>query len=359
MFSILQVLVVTLSWAQVTAETEPSSPAEAIADSARQITPATIQKRSAPAYPASALRAGQEGWVKVAFCIDESGKPQNVSVLDSMGSSRFERAAVNTVKKWRYEPALADGEPSWQSRNEVYITFAMQTNHRGATSLFARKFRQLGELIDERNLAEADELFNDLYENYDLSLYEQSKLWAQRVRHESIEGDLYKLDRALHRATASDGKWIDEKSYRQLLELQVMVRLQLGRFHSALVSYNKLRESAGDDSDAVEKLKPAIRNLQTLVESDELLKIEAEVRSRDECDSCNDSWNFTPLRNAFTIANVSGSLENIEMRCDQRRYQSAISDEVDWSIPESWGTCNVRIYGEPGTTFDVVLLPEA
>jgi hypothetical protein len=65
-------------------------------------------------------------------------------------------------------------------------------------------------------------------EKIDFSLYELSKLWAQRVRYETISGDMYMLDMALHRATASKGQWIEKKSYIRLLELRVRAELKIG-----------------------------------------------------------------------------------------------------------------------------------
>jgi hypothetical protein len=86
-------------------------------------------------------------------------------------------------------------------------------------------------------------------------------------------------------------------------------------------------------------------------------KIDAEVRTKDECNVCNNSWAFTPVRNDFSFANIAGTLESIEMRCNHKRYESAVSGHVEWHIPDDWGTCHVQVYGEPGTTFDVLMLP--
>jgi len=45
------------------------------------------------------------------------------------------------------------------------------------------------------------------------------------------------------------------------------------------------------------------------------------------------------------------------MRCDHKLFESAVSDLVEWHIPDDWGTCHVHVYGDTGTTFDVLLLP--
>lgn len=330
---------------------------DTIVESSRQLTPAKQIERTAPRYPKQELRNGNQAWVHIAYCIDESGSPQNVTVLDSVGSAKFDQAAIDSVKRWKFEPALVNGEPSWQSRNQSLITFAIERGNTGASRKFIKEFRKIGRLIDEDNLSEADRLFWRVYESFDLSLYELAKLWAQRVRYEGKLGDMYKLDMALHRATASDGKWIDNSSYVRLLKLRLQVEINLGQYHAARRAFSKLVKAAGEDAEEVLALRPMMDKLRDMIDGDDILKISAEVRRRGECNNCNDSWNFTPVRNDFSFDNISGHLKSIEMRCDHKRFESAVSELVEWHIPEDWGTCNVQVYGEPGTTFDVLMLP--
>jgi hypothetical protein len=192
-----------------------------------------------------------------------------------------------------------------------------------------------------------------------LSLYELSKLWGLRVLHEAVSGDLYKLDMALHRACASKGRWIDKASYIRLLQIRVQVELKMGQHYAAISTFSELVDAAGEKSEEVLALKPAVDKLWDMINGDDILKISAEVRSKDKCYICDNSWGFTPVRNVFSLANITGTLESIEMRCDHRRFESPLSSRLDWQIPAEWGTCHVQIFGEPGTTFDVLMLPSS
>ena len=310
-----------------------------------------------PEYPRQELRRGREAWVHVTYCIDETGSVQNASVLDSIGNNAFDEAALQTVQKWAFEPALQNGTPAWQSRNEVYINFALQPERLGASRRFIKQFRKISKLIEAEDIDAADELFWETYNTYDLSLYELGKLWAQRVRIDAMQGDLYKLNMALTRATASHGSWIEKDSYVRLLGIQTQVRVQLGKYHEAMHSFNELIDEAGDDDEAVAKLQPTIDNLRSLINGDKILRIPAQVRARGDCTYCNDSWDFIPVRNDFQIVSIQGTLNSIDMRCDHKRIEMNVSDEVQWHIPEKWGTCHIQLYGEPGTTFDVLMLP--
>lgn len=313
--------------------------------------------RNAPEYPRRELRRGREAWVHVTYCVDETGSVKNVSVLDSIGNDAFDKAAVATVQEWEFEPALQDGMPAWQSRNEVYINFALTPEKLGASPKFIRQFRKIGKLIDKENLDAADELFWEIYNSFDLSLYELGKLWAQRVRIDAMQGDYYRLNLALKRATASHGSWIEKDGYVRLLKLLVGVELRIGKYHEAIHSFNDLVDATSEDAEEVTALRATIDQLESMIGGDKVLQIPAEIRVRGDCTFCDDSWDFIPVRNDFRFVGVQGTLKSIDMRCDHKRFESIVSDEVEWHIPEKWGMCHVQVFGEPGTTFDVLMLP--
>jgi hypothetical protein len=58
------------------------------------------------------------------------------------------------------------------------------------------------------------------------------------------------------------------------------------------------------------------------------------------------------MRRSFSIAEVSGSIDSVSIRCDRgtRRYDT-YPDGAVWQVPESWGECGVYIKGESGTRF--------
>ncbi len=331
--------------------------ADTVVESVSITVPAKPIKKIAPRYPRTGLRRRSQAWIQLAFCIDESGSPQNISVIDSVGRNVFAEAAINSVKEWTYEPALVNGEPSWQSRNQTFITFAIEGGNTGAGSKFAKRYEKIGSLVEQGDLQEADKLFWHVYETFDLSLYELSKLWEIRAKYEVRTGDMYSLDQALHRATAFKGKWIDKKSYVALLSLRVMVELNISQYGAAPATYQELVENAGEEAEHVLLLKGKIEKVQDIIDGDGVLKVSAKIKSDRACQSCGNRWTFTPVRNDFSLANIDGALDSILMRCDHKRFESDISELVAWHIPDTWGTCHVDLYGTPGTTFDVLMLP--
>ncbi len=70
-----------------------------------KIIPAKIISREQPKYPSRALSRDIEGWVKVQFDLDNKGQPINIEVIESEPAGIFDKAAVKSVKKWRFSPA--------------------------------------------------------------------------------------------------------------------------------------------------------------------------------------------------------------------------------------------------------------
>lgn len=63
-----------------------------------------------PKYPAAMLRAGVGGTVVVVAEVDAQGNPVDVRVVERSGERDLDRAAVNAVRQWRFEPAMRNGK---------------------------------------------------------------------------------------------------------------------------------------------------------------------------------------------------------------------------------------------------------
>lgn len=68
-------------------------------------------RRPAPRYPRAALRRGESGEVMLQVQVGANGRPQQVDVARSSGSQALDRAAVDAVRRWRFDPALDNGQP--------------------------------------------------------------------------------------------------------------------------------------------------------------------------------------------------------------------------------------------------------
>ena len=72
---------------------------------------AVLVKNTAPRYPTAAMRSNQEGWVELSFTITTGGDVSDVKVVDAQPRHVFDRAAIDAVSRWKYQPATQDGTP--------------------------------------------------------------------------------------------------------------------------------------------------------------------------------------------------------------------------------------------------------
>lgn len=77
-----------------------------------------------PKYPRDALLRGLEGTVAVAFTVMPDGEPENVSVVSATPRNTFDRAAVNAVRQWQFDPVVIDGQPV-EHAMQVEIEFVL------------------------------------------------------------------------------------------------------------------------------------------------------------------------------------------------------------------------------------------
>ena len=80
-----------------------------------------------PDYPMQARQRGQEGWVVLEFTISTAGTVKDVEVVASEPGSIFDRAAVQAVRKWKYNPKILDGKPVERPGVKVRLDFEMES----------------------------------------------------------------------------------------------------------------------------------------------------------------------------------------------------------------------------------------
>lgn len=75
---------------------------------ARELTPLV---RFPPEYPMNAATNRIEGYVLLRFTVTETGAVADPEIMRSQPSGIFDRAAMRSVVRWKYQPQLVDGSP--------------------------------------------------------------------------------------------------------------------------------------------------------------------------------------------------------------------------------------------------------
>jgi hypothetical protein len=63
------------------------------------------------------------------------------------------------------------------------------------------------------------------------------------------------------------------------------------------------------------------------------------------------AWMHTLSWPTFAIADVYGEIRSIELRCPDRIEQLSWEEGAEWTVPEGWLSCPVRVQAARGTTF--------
>lgn len=80
--------------------------------------------RVEPQYPPQAARRGLEGWVQLQFTVTAAGGVDEVVVVKS-SNSVFERAAIEAVRKWKYEAQMRSGSAVATPGVQVVLRFQL------------------------------------------------------------------------------------------------------------------------------------------------------------------------------------------------------------------------------------------
>jgi len=78
-----------------------------------------------PVYPRDAERQNISGWVDVEFTVAPDGATQDLVVRGAEPLRMFDQAAIDAVKRWRFEPVMRDGVAVAQ-RAAVRIRFEVK-----------------------------------------------------------------------------------------------------------------------------------------------------------------------------------------------------------------------------------------
>lgn len=92
-----------------TAPVGPVAPSAPVAASGRD-TPIPISQ-TPPRYPQEALRRDIGGTVRVRVTVASDGSVDRLELAESSGNRYLDRAAMEAVRRWRFQPAVRDGQP--------------------------------------------------------------------------------------------------------------------------------------------------------------------------------------------------------------------------------------------------------
>ena len=314
-----------------------------------EFVPAEIKKRVRPHYPPSESHRLGEGWVLLEFMIDTKGRVYEVAVIDSQGSSLFEKEAIRTVKKWRYEPASLDGNPI-ESHQQARIVFNHIVQPNGASPTFHKKYKSLLKLIGEGDQAKAEDGLSELrkvaknrYEVRWISVADS----AFQAKWGTKRQQLVALGKALAGVTGSSV--LPPSTLLTLFYSKFRLELELNELRSALETYEKLKRLQNLPRETAAELEEIIAVVNESKDDRIPFAVNKQIDERG-------NWHYKLLWNKFSLAAESGEIVDVKVRCQTQLVNIDFAENMAYEVKGDAGLCTLMLRGEPGDQITLVQL---
>ncbi len=315
------------------------------AESVDTFTPPKVEQTRNPKYPDDLLAKGREGWVTVNYMVNPEGEPYDVMVSATSGERDFERAAVAAIKRWRFSPAVLDGE-FIDAGGMHRITFRVR-GQEGASRGFSRNYKKMLSALFTQDREQADK-YLDRLQRQDRNIYEESFYHLAIYNYAVQWGSEAEQYRALSRATFMDGGlgFLPDEALTSALFSELGLELKLGKLGQAVRTARQLleRELTPDRQAKVEQL---------------LAQLEAAARSEQALVSVgriNQGYRFTHrlLKPSFSFTEVQGDIAELRLHCDKGYVGFIYEEGMTYSVAEGVGDCFLTAIGDPDTTFKLI-----
>lgn len=249
-----------------------------------------------------------------------------------------------------------NGKAIEQCHTKVLISFALDqpgNRVRGATRSFKKQYENTIELLNQGNFEKARSTIEEMEEKFVTNLYERSRLWILRSMLQEVEGDDLGQLESLQRGVSGGGEYVEPTVYLTVLMKIFNLQMKFQHYADALETLETL-EGLDLDGDTAAKLAQFKYQIEGLRTTDRTVAIDGEIgEAREEHDGAG-IWLHKLLRRTAGIENVAGSLDRVELRCDWRRVKAKPENGRAWRIPSEWGDCSIYVFGEPGSTFQLL-----
>jgi len=303
--------------------------------------PAPIEQPT-PEAPTTDLDTPLEGWVKVRYSVLADGTTADVRAIDKMPPGLSERALVSAISRWRFSPATQGGDAIEWHNNEAVITFVAEEVPSEVSARFARAYDEVGQSIAEQDYDRAARRSARLLDTA-AGLRELALAQTQAAVVHLATSDLHSAYAALVRATDPRIPGLTPEELGVALQYRFVAETQLGRIVEALGTFARLDQlGTVADGDPIAQQASAI---EQALAGDGAIAVEARVDDAP--------WMHVVSRRTFAITVADGQVSGIQVECDRRKTELEFQPDVEWSLPETWGSCTLFVDGRRGTTFSL------
>jgi len=297
-----------------------------------------------PVYPASERHEGGEGWVVLNFMVDPAGKPIEAVVVDSIGNPAFEKAALQAVNNWTFEPASIGGQPITAGHN-FKVVFAMKEPELGARPEFVSAHKKAIKAIAARDRTLADTQIDKLKAH---NLYEDAFRNVARYQYFRVWGTEAQQLEALNHAIAAEAKprYLPKSMFNEVLEASLPLQVILQDFAGALRTWDKIQANGLDEA-RLARWRPVIEEVKALKRNDAPYALAGTIDT-------GSSWFINLFKNRFEIRVLEGKVSEVKLRCDKAYVFFRYEAQMQYKVADRLDGCEMEVVGDPGTKFTLI-----
>ncbi|MBI3677604.1 MAG: energy transducer TonB [Proteobacteria bacterium] len=288
-----------------------------------------------------------EGLVVVRFVIGTDGHTKDVAVEKLIGPADMGEKSRRSVSGWLYKPATLEGKPVEQP-GEIAFSFQVKDADKGARVTVTREYRRAQELADSGKVAEAVAAMRDLLKRPELNFYERCTISYSLAVLYAHDQDYVHAREFARNATIQDGGFLERKTRLEAIRMRIQLEAFTGEFAETMAWFDKLKKLTSVSSDDHEQ--QIVNKVQAALDGTAGIAVDGIVPPSD----VQDSWRHTLVRRRFDFSKINGKLDHFKLRCKQYGIESPINDQAQWTVPKSWGDCQLYVFGTPDTTFQLV-----
>lgn len=345
-------------FAQAPAAPDPASDIKVVLS--KGTVPQAIERKN-PRYPREAQNAGMEGWVRVRFAVDERGRPKDIEVYRSSGVGRvhelFERETVRALKRWKFEPAVLDGEPTSYDNffQTMLFSIAGENDKPRLTRTFHNHLTATINAIEAGDLDAARVSLDELEAQEIRFLSEHAFLATTQAMYWQATGD---HDQALEAAEQALWLFDDQMTAgveERVLRIAALLNAHENNYHEALERFDALLALTGplESDDPLFQLDERIK---AALAAEEPVVTEGAIERCALCRGETYLFGRDLNRNRFLVEVESGSVESVRVSCPPAHVSLAWGQDVVWNLAQDPADCSVSLRGEPGTQVRLVEL---
>jgi hypothetical protein len=297
-----------------------------------------------PSLPTNRAERPVEAWAIVRYSVLADGTTDDVRVVETVPSEVDTEPMIASVRRWMFSPATEQGKAVDWHNAESLVTYRAEDGSATQSADFAERYAAIRALLEGEppiDFETALQMNETLLEESAAQIRELGVSLAQRALIAIATEDWHTAYDSIRLATDARISALSGEDLFVALQLRLQIANTLGRARDALATSGRIAAELGPGRE--DPFAGMAQVLRDKIENEETLAVAGYIGGNP--------WRITAGRRIFTIADVDGTVAEIDVECDRRKLSLEYQADVEWQLPAAWGECELFVVGDPGTRF--------